>query len=141
MTGNTPVLATPSIRLLLWSIPICFGLMSCNSELPTRSECIVKVITNDPAATRFRHGGLHPLMPLAYQKELPLAGYAVASPDVAYLQYRRHCSERLEMSGALLSEIFPPGTYAISEGQVAPSPKTIDLIGSSWRDRPEGWDR
>lgn len=135
-----PTIRTTSIHLLA-SIPLSLGINARASGLPTRSECIVKVVSNAPASTRSGQSGLNTLMPYARAMEFPLAGYHIAGPNVVHIQFRRRCSECFEMSKTLFSAVFPAEHITISTDVVKPHPSTIDLVGNSWRDRPEGWDR
>lgn len=127
-------MTTPLIRRLSFIPLCCLSLAACASDKPTRSECIVKVVSSSPAATRFREGGLDDLMPAASRREIPLAGYKVASPEIVYLQYGERCDDRSTMSRLLLSDTFPQGNYSISKDMVVPGPETIDIVGNKWRD-------
>jgi hypothetical protein len=107
---------------------------ACVAEKPSRSECIVKVEPLAPHAPRFNEPDLLRLMPAARSLDIPLAGYAVASPDAFYMQFGARCGDRLAMSRRLLSDAFPKGGISVREETITPGPATIDISGNSWRD-------
>lgn len=101
---------------------------------PTRSECIVKVVSKDPMTTKFSSGGLALLIPVAFRNKIPLAGYSVASNKIVYLQFSKDCNQRYGASKYLFMEIGMYASVEVSVEFVVAGPKTIDMKGGYWRD-------
>ena len=108
-------------------------------DLPTRQECIVKVLSLAPAQTKFDSDGLKGLVATAESMHVPLAGLAVRGPSVAYLQFSRMCTRRFSMARRVMSTRFPGAQFRIEHELVVPGPHTINMFGDAWRDGRMPW--
>jgi len=104
-----------------------------NEQLPSRSECIVRAEISSTDPQRIEDSVLTRIMPSASSARIPLAGYAVHGKTI-YFQYKRNCSGRIELTTALLSAAKIDLTAPLNTQPVAPSIKTIAVIGPAWRD-------
>lgn len=125
------------ISMCLASISACST--AATQSLPTRQECIVKVLSLAPAQTRFDSGGLKGLVATAANIHVPLAGLAVRGPSVAYLQFSRMCTHRFGMARRIMSTRYPGTDFRIEYELVVPSPQTINMFGDAWRDGRMSW--
>ena len=108
-------------------------------SLPTRQECIVKVLSLAPTQTKFESDGLKGLVATAASMHMPLAGIAVHGPRVAYLQFSQTCTRRFSMAGRIMSARFPETDFRIEHELVEPGPHTINMSGASWSDGRIPW--
>lgn len=144
MFGSQRVTKKPFFMLL------CIVLSSCSKaerELPSRSECIVRVHIVDDQL------GKHEIEDSYLQISRAIRGskdrsFPSTPPSLVipksdrrsiYLQYRENCSDRIELTEYLLSEYVQPYVsimpdYKLSAETVDPSPRTIDIQGAFWAD-------
>ncbi len=125
------------IFMCLASINACS--IAATQSLPTRQECIVKVLSLAPAQTRFDSDGLKGLVATAANIHVPLAGLAVRGPSVAYLQFSRMCTRRFDMARRVMSTRYHGTDFRIEHDLVVPGPQTINMFGDAWRDGRMSW--
>lgn len=121
---------------------------SCaNSPRYTRTECITKVKLYWPSemSAMNREKTIDEVFSIEKKMQqtehkLPIAGFGIRNADRSdfYVQYRDSCASKNEMTNdffrRLAHEISQFPKYEVSNEIVVPSPKTIDMRGSSWVD-------
>lgn len=129
---------------------LCFAAYSCSKaehELPSRSDCIVRVHITDGQLEMREVEDSYPKISRAINESRG-RGFPSAPPSLSipsgdrrsiYLQYRENCPDRIELTEQLLSEYVQPyvsrmPAYKVSRETVNPSPRTIDIQGDFWMD-------
>lgn len=128
-----------SILTFTFLAAISVGACAKTNALPTRQECIVKVVSMAPSETKFDDGSLKGLVATAARMQVPLGGLAVHANGIAYLQFTGRCDKKFSMAEELLSSLFSKKQFRVEHQIVMPGPDTINLFGSSWRDGKMKW--
>ena len=118
---------------------ISVGACAKTSALPTRQECIVKVVSMAPSETKFDDGSLKGLVAEAARMQVPLGGLAMHANRIVYLQFTDRCNKRFSMVERLLSSRFSKRQFQVERQAVMPGPDTINLFGPSWQDGKMKW--
>lgn len=119
-----------SLFLVLNSVSGC----ASTHALPSRSQCIVEIISHAPNKTQFTNRGVMGLVVTAQEINIPLAGLAVTGSRTLYLQFGARCDRRFAMAERLLLQRFSTGDFSIRRSTVIPGPGTINVFGKSWSD-------
>lgn len=128
-----------SILTFTFLAAISVGACAKTNALPTRQECIVKVVSVVPAETKFDDGSLKGFVAEAARMQVPLGGLAVHGDRIAYLQFTDRCSKRFSMAEQLMSSRFSRQQFQVERQTIMPGPDTINLFGPSWQDGKMKW--
>lgn len=134
-------MGTQRMSILTFTLLAAISVGACakTSALPTRQECIVKIVSMAPSETKFDEGSLKGLVAEGAHMQVPLGGLAVHANRIAYLQFTDRCDEKFRMAERLLSSRFPKQQFQVEHQTVTPGPDTINLFGPSWRDGEMKW--
>jgi Rap1a immunity proteins len=135
---------TALLKYPLYSLVVILCILPNTAVLskPTRSECIIGY-NLDWSNVRDRHSVQDAmLIPLNSSRTAQFVAAQSFSFDnsMLFLQYKDHCDQRREMAAQLIQYWKATGIdlprLSIIAGPIEPSPSTIDVQGSAWRDSP-----
>lgn len=147
MFGNLLEWGNKMKIILMVSLCLVASCSGAEVNLPSRSECIVKVDFSGHLAPMENLEMIYPRISQAI-RSAHKNGFVIRAPSMVvsnkdrrsiYLQYRERCSERHYHTENLFREFVEPNVpevagYEISNEIITPSPETIDVNGIYWSD-------
>jgi hypothetical protein len=108
-----------------------------HGQLPSRSECIVKI--SDAVGAPVLKGvqaNAQRLPQAVYKLNLPVSGMAYAADNSIFIQFTAKCPQREAMSRALMREAFgdDAANLGYQSSGIVPGTDTILAEGLYWRD-------
>ncbi|QJD60378.1 hypothetical protein HG264_16600 [Pseudomonas sp. gcc21] len=142
--------AVTVILLALLATGLFFFSDAADEPLYSRQDCIQKVVFDwgDRSSTEIEEviSEMADALRIDWTKKdpnvttnIPDFSFPYAQRNEWYLQYREGCEQKRTQTVELIERVLAPSIsempgYMITDEQVTPSPKTIDVRGEQWKD-------